>query len=52
MRRASRPSEVQRASAALVEKWGKQKIKLAMKEEEPESELCFSRTVVEPMPRA
>ena len=46
--RAPRAAEVQRASVALVKRWGKQKGALAVKEEQRESERFFSQTF-EPM---
>ena len=46
--RALRAGEVQRASAALVKKWGKQEDALAVKEEQQESER-FSPQAFEPM---
>ena len=49
--RGPRAGEVQRASAALVKKWGKQKGALAVKEEQRESERFFSQTF-EPLMRS
>lgn len=48
LRRAPHAAEDQRASAALVKQWGKQKGTLAVKEEQRESERFFSQTF-EPM---